>query len=377
MKYVPRGRWIQESVIVVAQSKAMVPRCSDGKIFIIGHSMITPMRAPTPTTMPATREIGLSRAPVSGSPSMAFLPMHIGGSDLRAIHTIGSNISNRAVIVWHGTKAKISRLLRHTSPDTRTTDEAACRLPPEIVEMIIAHLTDDLDTLKTCSLTCRSWYTAAVPYIHHTLFLGGKKPGPFRNNFWPLSKLHGRGLTPLVKEIRVRQRDARHRWFLPWAFNRRNLLYFSAFTNVQTLSIQRLDIHSFIPGIERYFEQFSQTLRSISLFLPICSTPQQLSHFLSLFPNLDDISISRFHLPIVFTPSRGLPPFSAPKLRGWLLLDDCHPIEPWTYMIAACGGLRFRHMELFWVESCAPILLEACDETLETLRFHIADGRSQ
>ena len=292
--------------------------------------------------------------------------------------TIGPNVSksNRVTTIWHGTKAKISRLVRHTSPNTRITNESACRLPPEIVGVVIAHLTDDLNALKTCSLTCRSWYTAAVPYIHHTLLLGdthhaflGQKEWRFRNHLRPLSKLHGRGLMPLVKEVRVRQ--GYPTWFGPRAFSSRDLRYFSAFTNVQSLSIQQLNIGTFIPGIERYFEQFSPTLRSISLFQPTCRTNEQLPYFLSLFPNLDDIDISEFGSPGLDISDAVLAPFSAPKLRGELVLHMTHSAETWAYMIAACGGLRFRHMELHEVGDSAQMLLEACAGTLETLRFSL------
>ena len=48
-------------------------------------------------------------------------------------------------------------------------------------------------------------------------------------------------------------------------------------------------------------------------------------------------------------------------------------VETWTSLIASCGGLRFRYMDLWIVGGCAPVLLEACAKTLETLRFHVAD----
>ena len=249
--------------------------------------------------------------------------MDVGGSGPYDICTIGPDVSNRVMNLWHGTKSKISQLVRHTFANTRTTDESACRLPHEIVEMIIAHLIDDLNILKSCSLTCRSWYPVVVPHICHTLLLGDdhhgflepKEPSRFCDH---LSKLHGRGLMPLVNEIRVRQ--GHPSWFVPRAFGSRDLRCFSAFTNVQTLSIQHLDICSFVPGIEHYFEQFSPTLRSISLFQPIYLTDRELPYFLSFFPNLDDIDISKPYLP-VSSPGAALAPFSAPKLRGRLVLD--------------------------------------------------------
>ena len=38
-------------------------------------------------------------------------------------------------------------------------------------------------------------------------------------------------------------------------------------------------------------------------------------------------------------------------------------------MISLFGGLRFRQMDLFGVK-CVQLLLDACAETLETLRFY-------
>ena len=177
---------------------------------------------------------------------------------------------------------------------------------------------------------------------------------------------------PFVKEIRA---DARYRWypwFVPRAFNNRNLRYFSAFTNVQTLKIRKMEIYRFIPAIERYFGLFSQTLRSITLWDPCC-TPRQLSYFLSLFSNLDDIDIQlvNTNVPRTTIPDAVLVPVSTPKLRGQLTLHHFYCPETWTDLISSCGGLRFRYMDLYGVADCTSILFEACAETVETVRFHI------
>ena len=305
----------------------------------------------------------------------------LSSRSLLLLHKASSNpavelaVSHHAVMtVWHRGTAKISRPLRNAPPEVSAAHKPTCHLPYDVVEMIAAHLADDPDTLRACSLTCRSWNTAAAPHIHRTLLLGEKNPGSPSGDLWPLPELHGRGLIPFVKEIRVKQWHSRPNWFLPRAFSSSDLRYFSAFTNVQTLIIQRLDIYCFIPGIERYFEQFAPTLRSISLFRPTCGTLQQLPYFLSLFPNLDNIDILQFHLLHVPTPTAELAPFSVPKLRGELTLHDFHSIKTWTHMITVCGGLRFRYMELCQVGGCAPTLLKACANTLETLRFYVADG---
>jgi len=242
--------------------------------------------------------------------------------------------------------------------------------------MIIAHLTHELGALEACSLTCRSWYIAAAPHLHNTLTLTGGGPDAHSDRrLEPLSKIHKLGLIPLVKTIRVGKWPGTSCWFIPQAFDRLSLRYFSALTNVHTLQLQYLEIYRFIPDIERYFGHFSQTLRSITLYDPCC-TPRQLSHFLSLFPNLGDIGIQDAYeyVPCATFPVAELVPFSAPKLRGRLALYNTPWVEIWTDLIASCGGLRFRHMELRDSANCTPILFEACAETLETLRFNTSEG---
>ena len=255
----------------------------------------------------------------------------------------------------------------------RITGESTCRLPYKIVEVIIAYLTYDLSTLKACALTRRSWYIAAAPHIYDTFVLGGSAFGTFRSGLDSLSSLHELGLIPLVKEIRLGRSGIRPVLFRPEVFPPSALGYFSTFNNVHTLRIQGLDVDRFMPVVEYYFQQFSPTLRSISLHCPTFCAPQQLSHFLSLFPNLEDVDIRWPSLLNTTAPDTELVPFSAPEFRGLLALYSIPMVETWTHLIDICGVLRFHHMDLREVE-CRAILLEACAETLETLRFYMADN---
>jgi len=238
--------------------------------------------------------------------------------------------------------------------------------------MIIAYLIHDLGTLKTCSLTCHSWYIAAVPHLHHTLTLGEGRPRFSHNKLRPLSRLQDLGLIPLIEEIRVDQVFDTTYWFLPRAFSRRDLRIFSTFANVHTLKLQNMQIYHFISDIERYFGHFSPTLRSITLYDPCC-TPRQLSHFFSLFPNLEDIEIwgvcVHLHTPGTAITDMELVSFSVPKLRGRLALCNSSWIETWKHLTASCGGLRFRHVHIHGSTYCVPFLLEALSETLETLQL--------
>ena len=210
----------------------------------------------------------------------------MNGSHPRVVFTVWTNLSARLAAVWHR-NTKTNLPLSNPPPEARIARESTRSLPHEIVEIIIANLAHALDDLKACSLTCRFWYSAAVPHIHHsvTLNLPGGWHGTYRSLLQPISALRERGLIHLVKAIQVNQEPGLGWRFLPQTFTDLDRRHFSALTNVHTLKIQSLEIYRFIPGIERHFGQFSQTLRSITLWQPY-GTPQQLSHFLSIFLNL-------------------------------------------------------------------------------------------
>lgn len=295
-------------------------------------------------------------------------------ADLRATRTVGPNLPTPAVNVWDWPgKAKVNRLLATAPPETRNVHESTCRVPYDIVEIITAHLACDPDTLKACSLICRSWYIAAVPHLYYTLTLKRDGYDAVHGKPKSLLKLHEQGLMHLVKESRVEQSRFEGSWFVPHMFSCHNLRYLSAFANVHTLQLQKLEIYRFVPDIWQYFGPFCTTLRSVALSDPRC-TPRQLSRFLSLLPNLDNIEIWNPHpYPLNATTSDSqLVSFTTLKLQGRLALLDFRWIKTWTYLIASCG-LRFRHRES---ASCAPVLSEACSETLETFQFNTTDSKS-
>ena len=344
------------------------------------------------TTMPPTAGyMDWSRGPMCLVPGIADpLPLHVNDPNFRAVCTVGTKFSTRMATVWNRGKAEVNYLLGNTSPGTCSTHGSTLLtlpirsiparpfpspFPHDIVEMIIVYLICHRRTLKACSLACRSWYTAAVPHLHRTVTLTGGRPEIDRSRLEPLSKLHELGLISFAREIRVRQGPGSSSWFVPQAFGHLDLRYFSAFANVHTLNVENMQIHHFIPDIEHYFGHLSPTLQSITLYDPRCS-PQQLSHFLSFFPNLDDVNIriSYTHKFDTTAPETELALLPTPRLRGRLVLYNFPWAEAWTHLISSCGGLRFHHVDLRKNVSCAPVLLEACADTLETLRFDATDG---
>jgi len=252
----------------------------------------------------------------------------------------------------------------------------ATKLPLEIVEMIIAHLIYDTESLLACSLTCYSWYIASVPHLHHTLTT---RPDswPYEPRIgWPtpLRNASELGLLPLVKKFRVHASRSCDDRFSSKRFNRRTLSQFSALTNVQELRLDNLDIPSFMPRIRWYFCHFLPTVRSLVLGSPGGSR-RQIIFFIGLFQHLEDLTL--FNGALKFWESEPtddptlIPPF-APPLRGRLVVFHLKRVDLLKHMIHLFGGIRFRCMEIFDVEETR-LLLDACAGTLKTLYLYPTD----
>jgi len=246
--------------------------------------------------------------------------------------------------------------------------------------MIVAYLTYDTHSLLACSLTCYSWYIAAVLHLHRTLIISTYwrcRNDKFR---WPKPFLYMRelGLLPLVTEFQINTHlHTDPDGFSPKFFNCCTLRQFSALSNVQELGIGYLNIHKFMPKIRRYFGHFLPTVRSLALTKPKGSH-RQILYFIGLFRHLadlkllDGVSNSQEGPTIDLTP---VPPFS-PPLRGLLTMKNFRSVGFLKDMIDLFGGIRFRYMDLLDVDGMR-LLLNACVETLEILRLYPGDFRGE
>ena len=276
--------------------------------------------------------------------------------------------------VWYRSKATLKGVLTRMHSNTSTDSRKARFFPPEIVEMIINHLTYDIPTLKACAATCFTWYNVTLPHLHDTLILREWLLHPSKNvrkiHPNPLPALHQLGLLPLIKRLQFRGVMLMKYWVTPVVFDSRNMQYFRAMVNLQELRIADLDFSKFPAGFGEHLGHFSPTLRSIALDRPNGSRRQLLGFFM-LFPALDDIEISSYYarqdwheaLASKITPIGG-------GLQGRLTLHTFAGEGLLKDMIVAFGGFRFTSMDLQNVQGMS-LLLEACANTLETLRLHL------
>jgi len=239
--------------------------------------------------------------------------------------------------------------------------------------MVIAHLINDTRGLLACTLTCYSWYIAAVPHLHHTLTISAWYLYPGAE----LRAAHRLGLLPLVKKFQIHSGDpGDYSEFSPKRFGYFGLRHFRALTNVQELGIDHMDIPSFTPSVQLYFGHFFPTLRSLAMGEPKGSY-RQIVHFIGLFRHLEDLKIVYNRADPQVPPGSDvtlIPPF-VPPLRGRLTM--CSTGEGlFNDMIDLFGGIRFRHLDIFNVCE-TQLLLNACAETLETLRLYPTDPRGK
>ena len=275
-----------------------------------------------------------------------------------------------AKTVWANIGGMLTR--NHSNAPADLTEVAQPRrLPPEIVEMIIANLRYDVPALKSCTATCFAWHEITRPHLHRTLRFPslffdvprerqGKDPGS-------LPSLLELGLLPLVKQLEF-DGSARIKHA---TFTSHKMRYFHAMENLQELRIANLDFSEF-PKFEKYLGHFAPTLRSIALSRPNGAC-RDLLDFLRLFPKLDDIEILYYRCRLE-TPrplDDKLVPITG-GLRGHLTLHMFSDEGLLKDMVVVFGGLRFTSMDLKHAQGI-PFILKACAETLETLCVHPVD----
>ena len=277
--------------------------------------------------------------------------------------------------LWYQTKTGIKLLLGLHETKRSSLSGPVAKLPQELVEEIISYFFDDKRTLLACSLTCRPWYIATLPYLHHSLTTDDDSIIQKDKKQWwpePLKRVHELNLHPFVKRLRIRMRR-RNPSFTPERLGGYNMGYFYSLKNLRELGVDDLQVDKFMPYPQRFFGHLSPTLQLLALRRPRGSS-RQIVYFIGLFPHLQDLKL---HYTVLENEEENLAdttlvPLCSPPLRGRLTLTMFTREQIVKDMITVFGGLQFHQMDLFGVK-CLPLLMEECAGTLETLRLYPND----
>ena len=266
--------------------------------------------------------------------------------------------------------------------------------------MVVAYLIYDMRSLRACSLTYYSLYIAAVPHLHRTLNvdinpcarriyersvyartiyaspLPKYHPSHWSNRIQHMNKLD---LLPFVKKLHICDTFFDYSWMsFPGSVYYSLLDKYSTLSNVQELVIEFMDISNFIQRPQRPCRHFLPTVQSLALITPKGSH-RQIIYFIRLFQHLEDLKLDLSfpeHNPEEPVDDLTLIPHFAPPLRGQLKMLYSNKVEFLADMINLLGGLRFRSMDLYYVDGMQ-LLLGACAKTLESLRLHLVNFESK
>ena len=256
-------------------------------------------------------------------------------------------------------------------------------LPQELVDYIMFMLATDLQSLKACSLTCKTISPSARRIIHRRIYLTSDKNWELLTVPEKQRYIHNErhGIA-----IKVSSEVAAHR-LLPYArhlfininknFIPANLQpfnhHFQRFDKVQELSIYLLDTPGFLAKFDTYFANFVSTLRSLHLDAPNGDTRDVLG-FICQFPHLDDLTFRLTSESFHDRGTWGSESLSVvkivPPLRGRLKLNG---VTRWRgyllqQLISLPGKRRFRFIDFRGYNSEAeqPIV-DACSDTAESV----------
>ena len=252
----------------------------------------------------------------------------------------------------------------------------AMGFPRDIIEEIFHFLHKDIRTLKACSLTCRGLFSAARRLIHRKVRLARWKVyrpytlveriaakvlrgrGVHEVHMRYLSMTGKRGLLGYAQELIINIEPS----LAPETLEV-YLPQFRSFSQVQTLTICRFDLTSFLPTFGRFFAQFVPTLRS--LHLPdVMGGVHEVLEFICKFPHLDDLSLT-----LSSSHCAGVPPElsveHSPPLKGTMVLRGWGSTTA-RFLLEIPGGLHFRSIDAGGMDKAElEEILVACSSTLE------------
>ena len=264
--------------------------------------------------------------------------------------------------------------------------EGEMGLPRELIDEIMRY--NDLQRLKSCSLTSRTLYSAARPLVHRRMVLGMRSAvRGSRLERLPLytsnhvDVFYARYLSAaeesgLLHHNYVREVDLDLSFSNPENFLQ--LQQLRALRAVHTLAVSSLNLHWILPIFDRCFSQFVPTLQSLSLQKTRCKDAHQFMEFVCRFLCLDDLELVNprglDHSRFTDAPpgSEGPQPQHPLPLGGYLVINGTGPLV--QCLLDLPGGIRFRSIKTSSHLRDLAKLLVACSSTLEVLNIDCIDS---
>lgn len=244
----------------------------------------------------------------------------------------------------------------------------------------MGYISDDLPSLKACSLACRVMLISARPLIGSWLYLSpvqnrkpkdrfikslfkrSKKEGP--DSLERLAAVDRQGLLQYTRHLAIRTSELS---LVPQSIQP-YIPYFRSIAKLRTLAIDGLDVSAFMPVFDHCLGMFTHSLRSLEI-KHIWDSDRELLSFISQFPLLEDLSI-RYCYALYFFLGPSLPILrTSPPLRGHLNLSLIMDSQTLCESMAQLpGGLNFTSLEL---KACGKpgAVLTACRLTLRSVSY--------
>ena len=258
-------------------------------------------------------------------------------------------------------------------------------LPQATVDEILGYLEDDPQTIRACSLTCKALFRSSRPIVHQRLCVvgleecrvvdkcGGEAVSLVRSH--TLSMAIECGLARHVRELTINLGTGFGpvdlQPFLP---------QFEKFSRLTSLTLHRFEPPPFLSTFDQHFGHLAQQIQSFQFIHP-SGRPEGMLHFISRFPNLDNLGFRSF-------PQRGptpseeydVPPLRhPPALRGTLRVADVTSggSDFLECLARLPSGLRFRSIEFDRCRGIDPgVIIRECSSTVQHLIYAMSLGKS-
>lgn len=241
------------------------------------------------------------------------------------------------------------------------SEGGSVRLPQEIVDYIVEHISNDRSTLFACTHLSRTWCIAARPHLHRTFTVSDSA------GFKAIKVLQRVGVIDLVRRVAVTRGIDQSDFLGPKALTGLN-----AFASLQELDLRYLDLGELVPRLHEGCDALRSAIRTLTLHYPTYNA-NHIFFFVNLFANLENLAVEG--IDSVVTGDSQVPAIElSPPLTGQLRLSRILDRNFIRYLGSMQKGVKFRTVDLRFCQGMREII-DGCAGTMERLIWYDFDSR--